>query len=98
MRVDHNIVQNQDIVQNQSANVVQNQSLTAGTVQNQGGANNTDLVQLSSASSLVSLAKGMMPADKQAKFEAVSAQFRNGDYRADTPSMSHAIVQGHVGT
>lgn len=98
MRVDHNIVQNQDIVQNQSTNAVQNQGLSANIVQNQGGADSTDLVQLSGASSLVSLAKGMIPSEKQAQFEAISAQFQNGAYQADPDSMSQAIVQGHIGS
>lgn len=60
-----------------------------------GGASN-DLVSLSNASSLVSLAKGMMPADKQAQFEAISAQFRSGQYQADAPGVSQAVVEGHL--
>ncbi len=74
--------------------LVQNQSARSGASSTAGAG--ADLVQLSNASSLVALAKGMMPADKQAKFEAVGAQFRSGAYQADAPGMSQAIVQGHV--
>ena len=56
---------------------------------------NTDQVSLSNASSLVELAKGMMPADKQAKFQAVTAQVHAGQYNADASGISQAIVQGH---
>lgn len=55
-----------------------------------------DRVSLSNATSLLSLAKGMMPADKQAKLESVAAQFRSGQYQADAPGVSEAIVQGHI--
>jgi hypothetical protein len=53
-------------------------------------------VQLSSASSLVALAKGMMPSDKQAKLDAVSAQFSSGSYHADAHEVGQAVVQGHI--
>ncbi len=55
-----------------------------------------DRVSLSKASSLVSLAKGLMPADKQAKFQAVSKQVGSGQYKLDAPGVSQAIVQGHM--
>ncbi len=101
MTVQNNVVENQsaNVVQNQNSNTVQNQGIASNTVQNQGGAGGAggDLVQLSNASSLVALAKGMIPADKQATFDAVSAQFRGGGYQPDTAGMSQAIVQGHIG-
>ena len=55
-----------------------------------------DRVSLSNASSLVSLAKGLMPADKQAQFEAISEQVSSGQYSVDAPGVSQAIVQGHT--
>lgn len=55
-----------------------------------------DRVSLSKASSLVSLAKGMMPADKQSKLLAVSNQVNSGQYKLDAPGVSQAIVQGHM--
>ena len=85
---------------NNRTNVVQNQGV-ANVVQNQGGASavqqqGSDRVQLSSASSLVALAKGMMPADKQAQFEAINAQFQAGQYQADVAGTSQGVVQGHL--
>ena len=56
----------------------------------------TDQVSLSNASNLVKLAKGMMPADKQAHFQAISAKVHAGRYHADAPGISHAVVQGHT--
>ncbi len=55
-----------------------------------------DRVSLSKASSLVSLAKGLMPADKQAQFEAISGQVSSGQYNLDASGVSQAIVQGHL--
>lgn len=55
-----------------------------------------DRVSLSKASSLVSLAKQSIPADKKAKFEAVSNQVSTGQYKLDAPGVSQAIVQGHM--
>lgn len=100
MRVQDNVVQNQaataNVVQNQNANVVQNQPTTATPAQGSQSGSGTDHVQLSSASSLVALAKGMIPADKQAKFEAINAQFQAGQYKADIASTGQAVVQGHT--
>lgn len=56
---------------------------------------NTDQVSLSNASNLVELAKGMMPADKQAQFQAIAARVHAGQYKADASGISQAIVQGH---
>ncbi len=60
------------------------------------GGSSADRVSLSKASSLVSLAKGMMPADKQSKLLAVSKQLSSGQYQLDAPGVSQAIVQGHM--
>jgi hypothetical protein len=59
-------------------------------------AGDTDFVSLSNAASLVGLAKGKIPADKQAKFDVISSQFRAGDYHAHASDVSHALVQGHL--
>ncbi len=84
------------IVQNQEMNVVQNQTNGASSSVNAAGGQGQDFVQLSNASNLVELAKGTMPADKTAKFDAVSAQIQAGDYHPSISSLSQALVQGHV--
>lgn len=84
-----------NFVQNQGgASAVQSQSAPA--VSNGATAPAQDFVQLSSASSLVELAKGMMPANKTAKFNQVSALVRGGEYRPSFSSISQALVQGHL--
>lgn len=66
-------------------------------VNGQGAASGSaDRVSLSNAASLVSLAKSMMPADKQAKLEAVATRFRSGQYQSDDSEVSQAIVEGHI--
>jgi len=91
-----------DAVQNQGTNLVQNQATNAvqnQAVQNQGApalSGSSDRVALSKASTLVSLAKGMMPADKQAKFEAIQGQFNAGTYQFDPSGVGRAVVQSHT--
>jgi hypothetical protein len=83
-------------ISNNRASSVHNQNAD-GVAQSQGSADSrADRVHLSSASSLVALAKGMMPADKQAKVQAVSASFSSGEYQADVPGTSRGIVQDHL--
>jgi hypothetical protein len=60
----------------------------------QGGS--SDSVNLSSASQLLSLAKAGASSDRSAKVVSVAALVRSGQYSADTASVSHAVVQGHI--
>jgi anti-sigma28 factor (negative regulator of flagellin synthesis) len=55
-----------------------------------------DRVSLSSASSLVSLAKTLIPADKQAKVAALLSQVRSGQYGAEASQISRSVVQEHL--
>ena len=55
-----------------------------------------DQVSLSSASGLTSLAKTLMPADKQAKIAALTLQVRSGQYRTDASQISRSLVQEHL--
>jgi anti-sigma28 factor (negative regulator of flagellin synthesis) len=83
-------------ISNNGASSIQNQA-AGSVVQNQATTQSrADRVHLSSASSLVALAKGMMPADKQAKVQAVSAQFNSGQYKADSAGTSRGMVQDHL--
>jgi anti-sigma28 factor (negative regulator of flagellin synthesis) len=56
----------------------------------------TDNVSLSSASGLASLAKTLMPQDKQAKIAALTSQVRSGQYRAEASQVSRSLIQGHL--
>lgn len=56
----------------------------------------SDLVNLSGAASLLSIARKLAPENRQSKLDAIAAQLRSGDYRADTPGVSRAVVRGHL--
>ena len=56
-----------------------------------------DNVSLSSASGLASSAKGLTPADREAKIAALTAQVRSGQYRVDASQVSRSIIQSHFG-
>ena len=58
----------------------------------------TDRSSLSGASELVSLAKGLMPADYASRFEAIHASVNAGRYEADSSAMSQALVDEHLST
>ena len=94
MRVQNGAVDSPD--RSTRANAAQNSVLESKSNGRSPADGSADHVSLSNATSLVSLANGMMPADKVAKFQAISAQFRSGEYEADAPGTSQAIVQGHV--
>ncbi len=53
-----------------------------------------DTVKLSSASSLIALAKNLNSADKQSRVAALTAQVRSGSYQADLGGTSRAIIAG----
>jgi anti-sigma28 factor (negative regulator of flagellin synthesis) len=55
-----------------------------------------DKVSLSSASSLVSLAKMLTPADKQAKVTVLTSQVRSGQYRTEASQISRSVLQEHL--
>ncbi len=55
--------------------------------------NDGDQVSLSSASSLVALAKNSNPPDKQAKVAALTAQVRSGSYSVDNAQTSRALIR-----
>ncbi len=55
----------------------------------------SDSVSLSSASQLLSLAKAGA-SDRSSKVANIAALVRSGQYSADTTSVSHAVVQGHI--
>lgn len=54
-----------------------------------------DTVSLSNASTLVALAKGV-PADRQAKLNALAAQIRSGQYQVNVNDITRAIVQDSI--
>lgn len=56
----------------------------------------SDSVSLSSASQLVNLAKASAVPDRASKLANVAALVRSGQYSADTASVSHAVVEGHI--
>jgi hypothetical protein len=83
-------------VSNNRASSVQNQG-AASMAQNQGPSQSAaDRVHLSTASSLVAMAKGVMPSDRQAKLQSVSALVNSGQYQPDVPGTSRGIVQDHI--
>jgi Anti-sigma-28 factor, FlgM len=55
----------------------------------------TDKVDLSGASSLVSLAKTLLPADKQAKVTELTSQVRSGQYRTEASEISRSVIRKH---
>ena len=55
----------------------------------------SDSVSLSSASQLLSLAKAGA-SDRSSKVANIAALVRSGQYSADTTSVSHAVVEGHI--
>jgi anti-sigma28 factor (negative regulator of flagellin synthesis) len=59
-------------------------------------AGDSDSVNLSSASQLLSLAKASASSDRSAKVSSVAALVRSGQYSADSASVSQAVVQGHI--
>ena|SRR5436305_9888184 len=77
-----------------------NAAKTAGTDArvDAASANETgkDRVDLSSASSLVELAKSLTPADRHAKISELSAQFRSAQYQPDDAALGQAVVTGHL--
>jgi anti-sigma28 factor (negative regulator of flagellin synthesis) len=56
---------------------------------------NSDTVNLSSASQLLSLAK-TSASDRTSKLANVAALLRSGQYSTDTASVSRAVVDGHI--
>ena len=65
------------------------------TAANKNG--NADSVNLSSASQLVNLAKATNAApERTTKLANLAALVRSGQYSADTASVSHAVVEGHI--
>jgi flagellar biosynthesis anti-sigma factor FlgM len=52
-----------------------------------------DRVSLSNASSLVTAAKNVRPADRQARIAALTAQVRSGQYKPDLSQVSQSMVQ-----
>lgn len=58
-------------------------------------AGNADSVSLSSASQLLNLAKSTA-SDRSVKVASIAALVKSGQYSADTTSVSHAVVQGHI--
>lgn len=74
-------------------------SLSSVTGESRSGASaakgtSEDRVSLSNASSLVALAKNARPADRQARINALTAQYRSGQYKPDLSQVSHAMLQG----
>ena len=57
----------------------------------------TDVVNLSSARSFVSLAKSIAPADRQAKLNSLAAQLRSGQYHPDLNEVSRSLIDSHLG-
>jgi hypothetical protein len=56
----------------------------------------TDLVNLSSATSLLSIAKKMASTGRQSMLDSLAAQLRSGEYQPEPPDISRAVVQGHL--
>lgn len=56
----------------------------------------TDLVNLSNASSLISLAKGSTSADRATKLASLAAQVSSGTYRADAADVGKALITGYT--
>jgi anti-sigma28 factor (negative regulator of flagellin synthesis) len=56
----------------------------------------TDSVNVSSASQLLSLAKASAAPERSAKVSNVAAAVRSGQYSNDIASVSHAVVEGHL--
>jgi anti-sigma28 factor (negative regulator of flagellin synthesis) len=56
----------------------------------------SDSVSLSSASQLLNLAKAGAASDRAAKVSNVAALVRTGQYPIYNPSVSQAVVQGHI--
>ena len=56
----------------------------------------SDSVRLSSASTLIGLAKVGNTATNPAKLASLAAQLRSGQYQADTAQVSHAVVDDHL--
>ena len=54
----------------------------------------SDTVKLSSASSLIALAKNVNSADKQSRIATLAAQVRSGSYQSDLGGTSRAIITG----
>lgn len=52
----------------------------------------SDTVRLSSASSLIALARGLNWIDKQSRVADLTTQFRSGSYEADPIGASRALV------
>jgi anti-sigma28 factor (negative regulator of flagellin synthesis) len=56
----------------------------------------SDLVNLSDAANLVSLARQTSSPDRQARVSGVIAQVRSGQYQVDGPEVGRALIQGHL--
>jgi flagellar biosynthesis anti-sigma factor FlgM len=56
----------------------------------------TDQVNLSSASSLIALAKNSIPTDRASKLASLSAQVSSGTYRADASEVGKALINGYT--
>ncbi len=57
---------------------------------------NGDQVDLSSASSLVALAKGSISTERQARIARLTAQVQSGTYKVDPAQTSRALVQSQL--
>lgn len=60
-----------------------------------GAASKSDSVSLSSAASLVALAKSSA-ASRQSKIQGLSADVKSGKYQSNDAQVSHAFVQSHI--
>jgi anti-sigma28 factor (negative regulator of flagellin synthesis) len=56
----------------------------------------TDQVNLSTASSLIALAKSSTPTDRASKLASLSAQLSSGTYRADASEVGKALINGYT--
>ena len=63
----------------------------------QSAGRGSDMVNLSSASSLLVLAKQMAPpVERQNKLSALAAQLQAGQYNVDSEGVSRALVEDHL--
>jgi flagellar biosynthesis anti-sigma factor FlgM len=94
MRIDPSA--NNNIGNAQNAAQTQNVTGTPSGQRGQGG-NDADQVDLSSASSLVSLSAGMVSASRQAKIDGLTALVQSGQYQADAGQVASAMVNSMLG-
>jgi flagellar biosynthesis anti-sigma factor FlgM len=79
-------------------NTAQTQSVN-GTQPGQRGRSGTDgdQVDLSGASSLVSLSTGMVSASRQARIDGLTLQVQSGQYHVDAGQVASAMVDSMLG-